>query len=79
MENKLIHVFDKPRARQRIEVWIDYQMDEDGWFLEFMYVEKKTQKMAHKHCIILKDLPTWINSIKNEGWIESELPKSTNI
>jgi hypothetical protein len=79
MENKLIHLFNKPRAKQRVEIQIDYEMDEDGWFLDVMYIENKTNKLAHKHCIILKDLNTWINSIKSEGWIESELPKTTNI
>jgi hypothetical protein len=54
-------------------------MDPDGWFLEVMYIEKKTNKMAHKHCIILKDLPTWIRSIENDGWSQSELPKTENI
>jgi hypothetical protein len=79
MENKLIHIFNKPKARQRIEIRIDYEMDPDGWFLEVMYIEKKTNKMAHKHCIILKDLPTWIRSIENDGWSQSELPKTENI
>jgi hypothetical protein len=73
MENQLIHIFNKPRAKQRVEIWIDYNMDEDGWFLEVKYVEKKTQKVASRHCIIKKDLGTWTNQLKSSGWIESEL------
>lgn len=79
MENKLTHLFNKPKARHRIEIWIDYEMDPDGWFIEIKYIEKKTDKLAHKHCVILKDLPNWIRSLTNEGWIESEFPKKSNI
>ncbi len=68
MENP-IYVLNKPRARQRIEIHVDYKMDEDGWFLDVQYIEKKTSKLAHKHCIIRKDLDNWLSSLKNEGWI----------
>ena len=64
-----IHILNKPKARQRIEICVDYQMDPDGWFLDVQYIEKKTGKLAHKHCIIQKDLNTWLSSLKNEGWI----------
>ena len=79
MENKLIHLLNKPRSKQKIEVWIDYEMDPDGWFLDIQYIEKKTNKLAHKHCIILKDFPNWFGSIIREGWIEIEIPKNSNI
>jgi hypothetical protein len=63
-----IYVFNKPRARQRIEIFVDLSMDKDGWFYDVRYIEKKSGKLAHSHCVIKKDIENWIQSFKNEGW-----------
>lgn len=68
MENP-IYVLTKPKARQTIEVFVDKSMDLDGWFFEIRYVEKKTNKKAHAHCVIKKDLESWLRSLQSEGWI----------
>ena len=44
-------------------------MDSDGWFFEIRYIEKKTNKTAHAHCVIKKDLESWLRSLQSEGWI----------
>lgn len=68
MENP-VYVLTKPKARQSIEVFVDKSMDADGWFFEIRYVEKKTNKTAHAHCVIKKDLEFWLRSLQSEGWI----------
>lgn len=67
--DKLIHTYKKPRSRQRIEIHEDLSMDPDGWFLDFRYIENKTNKIAHSHCVIRKDLENWIQGIQSQGWI----------
>ena len=64
-----IYVLNKPKSRQKIEIYVDEKMDQDGWFFEIRYVEKKTNKTAHAHCVIKKDLESWVRSLQNEGWI----------
>jgi hypothetical protein len=68
MENPK-YILNKPRARQRIEFHIDYSMDPDGWFYDVQYIENKTNKIAHSHCITQKDVANWIDSLKRQGWI----------
>lgn len=62
-------VYKKLRAKQRIEVSIDYDMDPDGWFFKFSYIENKSNKVTHEHCVIESDIPTWISSILKDGWV----------
>jgi hypothetical protein len=68
MENP-VYVLTKPKARQIIEVSIDVTMDPDGWFYEIKYIEKKTNKTSRTHCVIKKDLESWLRSLQSEGWI----------
>jgi hypothetical protein len=63
-----ILVYKKPRSKQRIEVHIDYTMSPDGWFLDVQYIENKTNKIAHRHCIIEKDLEGWKSGFIADGW-----------
>ena len=74
--DKPIHIFNKPKSRQKIEISVDREMDPDGWFLRINYIEIKTSKVTSTHCVILKDIENWIRSIKKDGWIdESEISK----
>lgn len=68
MENP-IYTYNRPKARYRIEIYVDTKMDPDGWFMDIQYIEKKTGKIAHAHCVIKKDLDSWIRSLESEGWI----------
>lgn len=69
MDAEPLHSFDKPKSKQYIEIVADLAMDPDGWFLKVKYIEKKTNKIASSHCIILKDLDQWKNKLMREGWI----------
>jgi hypothetical protein len=73
METKPIHVLNKPKSKQRVEILVDYDMDPDGWFLEVKYIEKKSGNVAHKHCIILKDLDNWLSMLSKEGWLNESV------
>lgn len=68
MENP-VYVLSKSKSRQKIEVSVDESMGSDGWFFEIKYVEKKTNKTANSHCVIKKDLESWLRSLQSEGWI----------
>lgn len=66
------YTLKKSRAKQRIEISPDYSMDPDGWFYRIAYIENKTGKLAHEHCVIEKDIPTWLDGLIRDGWqIES--------
>lgn len=66
-------ILNKPKAKQRIEISVDYTMDRDGWFLKVNFIEKKTEKVTSSHCVIEKDIDNWIRGFISEGWIiESE-------
>lgn len=60
-------ILEKSRSRQRIEVITD---DNDDWFIDIRWVEKKTSKIVRSHCIIRKNLEMWMKSLENEGWIK---------
>lgn len=63
-----IFTYKKKRAKQKIEIHVDYKMDPDGWFLDIQYIEIKTGKIAHQHCIIQKDLEGWQSGFVSDGW-----------
>ena len=45
--DKPIHIFNKPKSRQKIEISVDREMDPDGWFLRinFLYCFFKYSKL----------------------------------
>ena len=62
-------ILNKPKAKQRIEISVDYTMDRDGWFLKVSYIEKKTENVISTHCVILKDIDNWIRGFQSDGWV----------
>jgi hypothetical protein len=62
--------FNKPKAKHKVEITPDYSMDKDGLFYKISYIEKKTEKVAHQHCVIKSDLDNWIRCLEKEGWIK---------
>ncbi len=65
-----ITILKKSRAKSRIEISVDLSMDPDGWFYNISYIENKTNKVMHAHCVIEKDLDRWISGLCSEGWIK---------
>lgn len=65
-----ILIYKKSRSKQRIEVYKDFSMSPDGWFLDIQYIEDKTNKIAHRHCVIEKDLEGWKRGFISEGWYQ---------
>lgn len=66
------YLLDKPRSRQRIEIITDEQ---DDWFLNVNWVEKKTLKVSYTACIIRKDLKNWVRYLQGKtggSWIIKE-------
>ena len=62
-------ILNKPKAKQRIEILVDYTMDRDGWFLKVNFIEKKTEKVTSSQCVILKDIDNWIRGFQRDGWV----------
>jgi hypothetical protein len=58
-------ILEKPKSRQRIEVVPDEQ---DDWFIDVNWVEKKTDKISRTSRIIRKDLDTWMSQLERQGW-----------
>jgi hypothetical protein len=58
-------ILEKPKSRQRIEVVPDEQ---DDWFIDINWVEKKTDKISRTSRIIRKDLDTWMSQLERQGW-----------
>lgn len=42
---------------------------EDDWFVQIIYMAKKSGKQMDRILIIQKDLEVWLNKYKSEGWI----------
>jgi hypothetical protein len=60
-------ILEKPKSRQRIEVVPDEQ---DDWFIDVKWVEKKTDKISRSSRIIRKDLDTWMSQLERQGWVK---------
>ena len=67
--NEPILIYKKEKSKQRIEVYKDFSMSPDGWFLDVQYIENKTNKISHRHCIIEKDLEGWKRGFILDGWL----------
>jgi len=59
------YILEKPKSRRRIEVIPDAT---DNWFIDIIWIEKKTGKIVRTSCIIRKDLDIWMRSLQSEGW-----------
>jgi hypothetical protein len=55
------YLLDKSRSRQRIEIVAD---QEEDWFLDVSWIEKKTSKVAHTSRIVRKDLEDWLRYLQ---------------
>jgi hypothetical protein len=60
-------ILEKPKSRQRIEVVPDEQ---DDWFIDVKWVEKKSNKVSRSSRIIRKDLETWMSHLERQGWVK---------
>jgi hypothetical protein len=57
------YLLDKPRSRQRIEIIPD---ENDDWFLNVNWIEKKTEKVVHTSFIIRGDLKGWLSYLEGD-------------
>jgi hypothetical protein len=64
-----MEIFKKSRAKSRIEITVDSKMDPDGWFYTIAYIDNKSGKITHEHCVIKKDLDGWISGLECDGWV----------
>ena len=66
IDGKILHHLKKPKARKEIIFVEDLWMDDEGWFITVRWI--KAGKIDHESCIILKDVPTWLDSYLRDGW-----------
>ena len=64
-----IRIYKKQKSKLRIEVYRDYSMSPDGWFLDIRFIENKSNKISHRHCVIEKDLEGWERGFVIDGWL----------
>ena len=66
----ILHHLSKPKSRQDIVFEEDLAMDPDGWFIRVKHINKKDGSIASSSCIILKDIPQWLNTYIRDGYTE---------
>jgi hypothetical protein len=67
MNDNVLYILEKSRAKQYIKVIIDPKGDD--WFIYFQWIEKKTDKIKSECIVIRKDIPDWISHLTGSlGW-----------
>ncbi len=68
---KLPILLKRPRSQQYIVIEVDEDMnvDKDDWFLNVSYRKNNTNSEVSSHCIIRKDLDTWLGSFKRQNYV----------
>jgi hypothetical protein len=76
-DGKILYHLRKPKAKNEIIFVEDIGMDEDGWFISVRHQNLKTKAIQREHCIILKNVDSWLSGYLHEGYVnitESLLP-----
>jgi len=79
IDGKILHHLVKPKSRTEIIFVEDLWMDEDGWFITVRHTNKKDGSVNRESCIIRKDVPTWLRSYEQDGWIEKPSDENPHI
>jgi hypothetical protein len=64
-----LHHLQKSKGRYDIIFEEDLKMDPDGWFIIVKKINKKDGSIADESCIILKDVPQWVDSFIRSGYV----------
>jgi hypothetical protein len=64
-----LHHLQKSKGRYDIIFEEDLKMDPDGWFVTVKKINKKDGSIADESCIILKDVPQWVDSFIRSGYV----------
>lgn len=67
---KILYKFEKIRAKNYC---LFQESCDDEWFIYVRKLDNKTNKETDCQMIIAKDLPQWINAMKDTGWVEKEI------
>ena len=76
-DGKILYHLRKPKAKNEIIFVEDIGMDSDGWFISVRHQNIKTKAIQREHCIIKKNVDSWLSGYLNEGYVnitESLLP-----
>lgn len=76
MNEKILYILEKPRAKQYIKVIVDPN-DEDEWFILFQWIDKKTESVKNQSIVIRKDIPSWIRYLTGSLEWQIKLNKNT--
>ena len=69
-DGKILHILKKPKTRNNIIFVEDLGMDEDGWFITVRFVANKSGETIREHCIIEKNLKTWLDQYIRDGYVD---------
>jgi hypothetical protein len=69
-DGKILYHLQKPTAKNEILFIEDIRMDEDGWFISVRHQNIKTKAIQREHCIILKNVDTWLKGYLQDGYVD---------
>jgi len=69
-DGKILYHLQKPKAKNEILFVEDIGMDEDGWFISVRHQNTKTKAIQREHCIILKNVDTWLEGYLRDGYVD---------
>lgn len=67
---KILYKFEKPRAKTFCVIEEDKK---EPWFVYVKKIENKTGKLNDKSMITAKDVDSWVQGLKESGWIQKDL------
>ncbi len=67
---KILYKFEKPRSKTYCVIEED---KDEPWFVYVKKIENKSGKLNDSSMIIAKDVDSWVQGLKESGWIEKEI------
>jgi L-rhamnose mutarotase len=67
---KVLYRLEKIKARNYC---LFQESSEDEWFIYVRKLDLKTHKETDCSMIIAKDIPQWMSSLENSGWVQKDI------
>lgn len=67
---KILHKFEKPRSKTYCIIEEDKN---EPWFVYVKKMENKSGKLHDSSMITAKDVESWVQGLKESGWIQKDL------
>jgi hypothetical protein len=70
----LIFTLKKTGAKSYYKIYEDI---DDPWFIYVLYIDKKTNSVKRNSMMIAKDIPSYLELLRKDNWVETIENKSS--